>query len=271
MKIPASVNKVEREAFSNRNIRHLTFSGPAEIDVSAITSIPTLESVDFNGQKSWVCYGRSMPLMYLDPQPSLKSVLGWKNVDGLSRDFKALGTDKRQPREIDLWGSRYRIFYDTHTARLLAKEEIGEYEDVPGFVEFEDERFIVTSFEADIFRGNTVMRSIYLGDGLEDIPASAFQNCTGLSDVTMSTGLKTIGDFAFDGCGALQGVTIPEGVVKLGDAAFDKCVSLELVLLPSSLRRIGDHCFDYCPKLRSLTVPDGVTMGHDWFNPGRFD
>lgn len=66
----------------------------------------------------------------------------------------------------------------------------------------------------------SALETCILPDGLEKIPASAFDCCCHLHTVHLPTNLTTIGERAFAACGSLHQLTFPLRCDKFGDHAF---------------------------------------------------
>lgn len=65
--------------------------------------------------------------------------------------------------------------------------------------------------------------------GVEEIGASAFENCASLASVTFDSSLTSIGASAFSGCGALKEIKLDENVSTIGEKAFADCNALTSV------------------------------------------
>ena len=129
--------------------------------------------------------------------------------------------------------------YDTETDEAMvtdADSGISGDVEIPGTIEFGDQRYKVTS----------------IGD-------HAFSWCTDLTEITIPEGVTSIGDHAFSGCSSLTQITIPEGVTSIGDHAFSECSSLTQITIPEGVTSIGDHAFSWCTDLTEITIPEGVT------------
>ena len=90
--------------------------------------------------------------------------------------------------------------YDTETGEATvsdADEGISGDVEIPGTIEFGDQKYKVTS----------------IGD-------HAFSWCTDLTEITIPEGVTSIGDHAFSECSSLTQIAIPEGVTSIGDHAF---------------------------------------------------
>ena len=129
--------------------------------------------------------------------------------------------------------------YDTETDEAMvthADSGISDDVEIPGTIEFGDQKYKVTS----------------IGD-------HAFSWCTDLTEITIPEGVTSIGNHAFRGCSSLTQITIPEGVTSIGDHAFSECSSLTQIAIPEGVTSIGDHAFSWCTGLTEITIPEGVT------------
>ncbi len=77
----------------------------------------------------------------------------------------------------------------------------------------------VHSIGKEVFAGSALETCI-LPDGLEKIPAYAFEGCKRLHTIHLPAALTTIGEKAFAGCEALHQVTFPLRCEHFGDHAF---------------------------------------------------
>ena len=150
----------------------------------------------------------------------------------------------------------------------------------------------------DAFFGCDGLTNITIGDGVERIGSSAFEECDSLErinipfigekadgngathfgyifgansysdntkyvpkslkEVNINDGVTSIGDSAFYGCSGLTSVTIPDSVTSIGDSAFYGCSGLTSVTIPDSVTSIKESTFSGCNRLTSITIPDNV-------------
>ncbi len=79
------------------------------------------------------------------------------------------------------------------------------------------------------FYGCTLLKSVKLGEGIEQIPFAAFCGCTSLKSITLPKGVQTISENAFEGCVSLVFVVVPEEVRTVEGSAFRDCEALVTV------------------------------------------
>lgn len=141
------------------------------------------------------------------------------------------------------------------------------------------------------FQSTNKVASIVIGNGIEEIPDSAFENSTinvanptltvgsnvktigedgfrslNISSVTIPASVKTIGNSAFRNCEKLVTIIIPNTVESLDIACFQDCKALESVTLSNQLTEISSSLFYCCQKLTSISIPASVkTIGESAF------
>ena len=148
----------------------------------------------------------------------------------------------------------------------------------------------VETINADVFAGNTAIKSVVFPKSLTTIPAGAFTGCSNLasiefkttstlniewdktkpafsgcaiSNLSLTEGLQSISDYAFRGTGFVAGITvnIPASVTKIGISAFEG-TAIAGVNFPenSKLKSIGRDAFYGCTSITSMTFPKSLTL-----------
>lgn len=134
------------------------------------------------------------------------------------------------------------------------------------------------SLSTVIFLGNTLesigqsafeecamLDTITLPDSLKDLGSMAFKNCMALQSIDIPSGVDTIWMETFYGCTMLTAVYLPEGLKAIDEYAF-ACSGCEAWELPDSLESIGAYAFYQCSFQGPLTIPESVT----YFGAGAF-
>ncbi|MBQ8399986.1 MAG: InlB B-repeat-containing protein [Clostridia bacterium] len=85
----------------------------------------------------------------------------------------------------------------------------------------------VRGFEADVFKGNTSIKSIALPKYISTIPDSAFEGCTALETV-IGFGITQIGENAFKGCVSLKKFNVDKYITALGSNAFENAPEISV-------------------------------------------
>ena len=109
------------------------------------------------------------------------------------------------------------------------------------------------------FRGNALLTSVTVSEGVVEIYTTSFGNCTQLESISLPSTLSILGDHAFSNCSSLKAIALPSGMTHINEYTFADCSSLETVSIPGSVRVIGKEAFTECHALTSVTLPAGVT------------
>ncbi len=91
--------------------------------------------------------------------------------------------------------------------------------------------------------------SITLPDSLKVIGKEAFSNCSMLETINLGQGVEEIGENAFDMCYSLKEITIPDSVKKIGMAALKDCSELHTIRVGKGLEK-----FDFVYSCKNLSV-----------------
>ena len=82
---------------------------------------------------------------------------------------------------------------------------------IPDEVEFEGEKYPVTTIEKQAFKDVISLKRVQFGKGVNYIGEEAFYNCQGLESVVIPESVATLGNKAFGKCTGLSEVIIEEG------------------------------------------------------------
>ncbi|MBQ8746662.1 MAG: leucine-rich repeat protein [Clostridia bacterium] len=84
----------------------------------------------------------------------------------------------------------------------------------------ENEMIKITGIAPGLFKNNTNIVGVSLGQFVNEIPASAFEGCTSLKEVICPNVVR-IGANAFKGCSSLSEFSLPNEIESIGEGAFD--------------------------------------------------
>ena len=129
---------------------------------------------------------------------------------------------------------------------------------VPENVEYKNKSLKVTSISNNAFKGNEVLKTIYLPNTITSIGSSAFMGDSSLTTINIPMSVTYIGAEACSGCSSITTVDIPSGVKQIFDKTFYGCKSLININIPSSVVSIGELAFAKS-GLQSITIPESVT------------
>ena len=105
----------------------------------------------------------------------------------------------------------------------------------------------------------TMIKTLYVEDGIKTIGNYAFLRCSSLENVTLPNSVTNIGIQAFRGCTSLNSIIIPDSVTGIDSNAFSGCTNLTNIIIPNSVTTIGVSAFNHCDSLESIIIPDSVT------------
>lgn len=83
-----------------------------------------------------------------------------------------------------------------------------------------------------------------------------------IKSVTMGENIQEIDNSAFSGCENLQTVIFNKGLKRIGFYAFYE-TAVENIVLPEGLERLEYECFYNCKKLKSVSLPTTFTYSHE--------
>ena len=184
--------------------------------------------------------------------------------------------------DIGVNGLNYKIHKVMHSAKLSdGKAWEGELS-IPSELNYEGQKYTVTSIESSAFGNNTKLTSVTIPGSVISIGYGAFSGCSNLANITIPNSVIRIENNAFsntawynnqpDGVvyagriaykckGALPegtDITIKDGTYAITSEAFNSCSGLASVTIPGSVTIIGDRSFRNCSNLRSVTISEGV-------------
>ena len=273
--IPASVTKIENNAFGEQTIEKITIENPdiecdsfkikiIEADIPAsLISLMTLanirklvitsgDAIDFSNYNFFELHTLVIP-------SDTTSIVGEIKARKLKEiyNLSSLNIEKGSTE----YGSVGRTAEVIHTS--LAETSILEYDDNYAYMHIGTEYYLfdcyglekITTLPESFTFNNTTVNSY-------NIYYRAFANASSigsLEELTIPSSVKTIGERAFYDCTSIRKVVINEGVTKIGSYAFEDIYYLNTVILPDSLKNIGEGAFAECPNLLSITIPKNVT------------
>lgn len=131
---------------------------------------------------------------------------------------------------------------------------------VPSTIRRGGKNYIPDYIEYDAFRENSVVTSVTMNSGIEEIGVNAFKDCPNLVSVEMANTITDIDVQAFQGCRNLKSVKLSCRIGSLKQYLFDGCTSLVDINIPTSVKSIGYYTFRGCESLESVSIPNSVTM-----------
>lgn len=109
-----------------------------------------------------------------------------------------------------------------------------------------------------IFDNHTLLESVTLENGVQEIKANAFRNDKKLSSVSLPNSLTKIGESAFEFCYGLSSITLLNGLTTIGSQAFAH-TGLSMLVLPDSVQSVSREAFAFNSALETVTLSAGMT------------
>lgn len=95
---------------------------------------------------------------------------------------------------------------------------------------------------------------VVIPDTVEEIMASAFENCKKITDVKLPASLKTVRDNAFNDCTAMKIDKMPNNLIAVSYKAFGNCTNLKSADMPKTLNFLDVFAFDGCTNLTAINI-----------------
>ena len=111
---------------------------------------------------------------------------------------------------------------------------------------------------SDLFRGNTSLKELIIGDEVETIGSSAFSGCSSLKSVSIGNSVTEILGWTFRDCSSLSSLTIGSSVTSIDMEAFQRCSGLTSLTIPNNVKDIRERAFSECSSLASIAIGSGV-------------
>lgn len=151
----------------------------------------------------------------------------------------------------------------SNNIQLLGKSDSGSTYYYAGFGKASvKEIFIDQDILPSMFKGNTNLTKVTLGEHVTKIADSAFEGCTKLATVdTTAVGTLEIGSSVFSGASMLANFDMSK-VVSLGKKAFYNCKKLaEIGSFNDTITAIPESAFEGCAVLASFDLGNVTTLG----------
>ena len=110
----------------------------------------------------------------------------------------------------------------------------------------------------------SVVKEVYLNEGLQTIGVSAFENCDNLMSLHIPQSVETIGTKAFYDCNKLETLTFADGckLISLNSKVFSQ-TPIKSVQIPANVETIAtesDSPFYNCQSLQVVTFEENSKL-----------
>ena len=117
---------------------------------------------------------------------------------------------------------------------------------IPSYVTYEGKDYKVTAIADKAFYKNKTIYSVFVGENVKTIGASAFEGCTKFNSFTGGEGITAIGKKAFKDCKKLDEIYLDKNLKSIGSMAFYNCKALKEITINSTkltAKRLGSDVF----------------------------
>lgn len=237
--IPASVEKIGRQAFLDSKIERVNFTSgknEIELDDEAFANCAQLKAVDFGS--------RGLPVM----------------ESGILRgciDLEELGLSDQTIEIADSAFSNHTALSRVHGGTAVQRVGVSAFSNCENlsYYEFSD---ALVDIGNGAFQNCSALKSFLGANYVESIGNNAFQNCSSLDNLSFPDTLVVLGANAFEGCTAIRSVSGANQLTDIPERAFAGCTELVSVTLPTWLYNVSDSAFNGCVKLSSLTLGENL-------------
>lgn len=125
---------------------------------------------------------------------------------------------------------------------------------IPDKVQYNNTTFLVIRIENKVFKNNKYIKSLKIGNYVQQIEWEVFYRCKKLSSIKFGNSIETISKSAFEGCINIKTLRFPKSLRSLGDNAFAENKKLKSVWLNDNLFAIGNYMFRDCTSLEKVTT-----------------
>ena len=160
----------------------------------------------------------------------------------------------------DLHGNKYRILSEKDsTCQAIGHKHISEKASAnlilePKVTHF-GKTYRVISIATSAFEYDTLLRSVFIPEGIEDIGPRTFKACKKIISLTLPDTMKNLGEDCFSNNTTLERVVLPNGLGTLENNMFENCTSLKDIIIPEGIETIDRDCFVNCRSLSYIKPP----------------
>ena len=203
---------------------------------------PEYIAVSSDGKKAYVSLREANAIAVLDtPQTPAENPADKKNeeqtlVGTVISDAKTKASYKVIASDADNKTVQYEKSTDTKAKKIT----------IPDTVTLNGITYKVDTIAKSVFKNNTKITKVTIGDNVKSIEEEAFSGCKNLKTVKLGKNVTSIGDKAFYNCGKITSITLPSKVNKIGKQAFSKCKSLKKITIKTTKltsKNVGSKAF----------------------------
>jgi hypothetical protein len=103
-----------------------------------------------------------------------------------------------------------------------------------------------------IFSNCKSLESVTIPGTIKRLPKRMFSLCSSLKTVNLGDGVEEIGRDAFGNCTSLESITLPDSVKSIESRAFEYCTNLRTATIGTGIKNISNEAFYNTQRLESL-------------------
>lgn len=116
----------------------------------------------------------------------------------------------------------------------------------------------VNDLYANMFKNDTAVMGVYIGNKVETIPNGIFSGCGYLQTANISDSVTEIGEYAFYAAMRLKNIQFGKNVETIKKGAFLQCHSLKKVIIPDKVKEIDQEAFANILYLKEVQFGEKV-------------
>ena len=179
-------------------------------------------------------------------------------------------------------GLKYQLLKTSHQAKLLYQipwNNEAEIIQIPSEVEYEGEKYTVTTIVEELFGSNNTIKKIIIPKtikntefgSLEEIPNNPFSSCLSLETIEVEEGNPVISSvdgvlfsndkttlIAYPTGSPQESYTVPDGVKTVKTAAFFNSQHLKKIVLPNDMETLGYSVFANSKNLEEVILSSNI-------------
>ena len=184
-----------------------------------------------------------------------------------------------QTKDVVIDGLKFRLLKVSHQAKLITWDNNVTTLQIPSEVEYEGEKYTVTSVNQSVFSKNSSITKIIIPKTVkntdfgsnEGFKYNPFVDCISVESIEVEEGNPAICSvdgvlfnkdtttlIGYPAASARESYTVPASVKTAGDGAFFNSKYLKKIVLPDNIETLGYSLFASSKSLEEVTLPSSI-------------
>ena len=184
-----------------------------------------------------------------------------------------------QTKDVVIDGLKFRLLKVSHQAKLITWDNNVTTLQIPSEVEYEGEKYTVTSVNQSVFSKNSSITKIIIPKTVkntdfgsnEGFKYNPFVDCISVESIEVEEGNPAICSvdgvlfnkdtttlIGYPAASARESYTVPASVKSAGDGAFLNSKYLKKIVLPDNIETLGYSLFASSKSLEEVTLPSSI-------------